>query len=67
MQTGATITFHDLVYLMIAISDNLATDVLLTKVGIANVKSLTGAPITPATPDDYVTAITARPLTAWPN
>jgi len=85
MQAGATVTFHDLVYLMISISDNLATDVLLTKVGIANVNttmtdlgmrhsrvdttirdmfasmrsSLAGAPIIPATPDDYVAAITA--------
>jgi len=34
MADGAIVTFRDLVYLMIAISDNLATDVLLTTVGI---------------------------------
>ncbi len=34
LETGASVTYRDLVYLMISISDNLATDVLLTKVGI---------------------------------
>ncbi len=86
MKDGATVTFHDLVYLMMAISDNLATDVLLTRVGIETVNATIadlgmkhsrvettirdmfaamratpsgGAPIIPATPNDYVTAIVA--------
>lgn len=35
MQTGANISLQDLIYLMISISDNLATDVLTEKAGIA--------------------------------
>lgn len=34
MRTGATITLHDLIYLMISISDNLATDVLINMAGL---------------------------------
>ncbi len=32
--SGAAITLHDLIYLMISISDNLATDVLIGKAGV---------------------------------
>jgi len=34
MRSGATLTLYDLIYLMIAISDNLATDVLITLAGV---------------------------------
>jgi beta-lactamase class A len=34
MRTGAKITLYDLLYLMISISDNLATDVLINKAGL---------------------------------
>jgi beta-lactamase class A len=37
MRSGATITLSDLIYLMISISDNLATDVLIKKAGIETV------------------------------
>jgi beta-lactamase class A len=33
-RTGATISLHDLIYLMISISDNLATDIFIDKVGV---------------------------------
>ncbi|MDQ2787388.1 MAG: class A beta-lactamase-related serine hydrolase [Chloroflexota bacterium] len=34
MRSGATITYEDLIYLMISISDNLATDVLINTAGV---------------------------------
>ena len=39
LEMGASVTYRDLVYLMISISDNLATDVLLITVGIENVNA----------------------------
>jgi beta-lactamase class A len=34
MRSGAAITYEDLMYLMVSISDNLATDVLINKAGL---------------------------------
>ncbi len=41
MRTGATLTLYDLIYLMISISDNLATDVLINKAGVEAINRTT--------------------------
>jgi beta-lactamase class A len=42
MRPGATITLYDLIYLMISISDNLATDVLINKAGVEAIRRTMG-------------------------
>lgn len=41
MRSGATLTLYDLLYLMISISDNLATDVLINMAGVAAINRTT--------------------------
>lgn len=41
MRSGATITLYDLLYLMISISDNLATDALITMAGVEAINRTT--------------------------
>ena len=41
MRSGVSLSLYDLIYLMISISDNLATDALINKVGVEAINRTT--------------------------